>query len=387
MNPKMILYFLFLTTTITNFAQGKLLGEGTISQKTYYDEIPFVIENGLMIIPVKIAKQNYRFLFDTGAPNTLNSAVFQNLKKISSLPISDSNINVENLQIVHIPVFQIGNLQFDNYNFLEYDFTKNSIFNCLNFDGIIGSNSFSNSVIRIDYRNKILVISNEVKKLNISSKAHKLQILGGQKAPFIQIKMSGKHSVYDNALFDTGYRNFYLQSNRAFKIFTKEKVFHDIVTSKSSLSVGLFGSDSITEKSIFRIPNFSLASIKFQDVVAYSSDDTNSKIGNELLNYGVITLDFIKSKYYFDNYQNTTALDKDYPLFASSSKDGYLIIGMVIHPELAKMINVGDIIVSIDDFIFSKDGCEIITASKVPKEKFKVLQDGKQIEILVSDYQ
>ena len=281
---------------------------------------------------------------------------------------------------------KLKDLLFENFNFLKYQFSKNFIFNCLNLDGIIGSNSFKNSIIKIDYQQKKLFITNDLKNLTPKVKAQKMKLMGYQKLPFIELTLVGKDKVKEDVLFDTGYSKLYTQSNRAFNIFSKKSVLNRIITKDAKLSIGLFGSDQESSKSVFTIPIFIFGDYSLKNVVAYSSSDDNSKIGNEILNFGSVTLDFVKSKYYFEklnNNQNTDLL-KEYPLFVPSYENGNLIIGMVISENLNSVLKVGDKITKIDEHKIDHLNCTDIMNFQYPKETLEINNNG--IEISLKNY-
>lgn len=382
-------YIIILLLLLSNniYAQSKLLKEGRISQKFYNEVINFEIINGKIIIPVVIEGKIYRFLFDTGAPNTLNSNVFQSSNNAGQINVSDANNKKEKLALTSVEIFKINNLEFEDYVFMQYDFSQNFVFNCLNLGGIIGSNSFVNSVVKIDYLNKRIYITDKIQNLSPTTKANMMKLRGKQKSPYFEITLVGKNRVYEELLFDTGYNGFYSQSNRAFSIFQHEHVLDSIKTKSAQLSISLFGSDIESDKSIFTIPKINLSSSTFLNVVAYSSNDNNSKIGTELLKYGNIILDFKRSKYYFEPHSDSINLYKPYPLFAPSYNNGKLIVGMIVNDALEKQITVGDEIISIDGNKIEMINCEVILNFAYPKEKFTVKNGEIEKEILIKNYQ
>lgn len=385
MKSKILILFFFLFS-ILNFSQSKLLGEGSIKQKSYNEIIPFEIERGNIIIQVQIEEKIYRFLFDTGAPNLLNTDKFTNRVSAGNLMTSDSNSKGQTLSLTKVPSFKLANLTFENFYFLKYEFSKNFVFNCLNLDGIIGSNSFKNSVVKIDFQQKKLYVTDNIKNLNIRAKGNKMKLFGHQKLPFLELTMKGTNTVKEDVLFDTGYSKLYTQSNRAFATFSKEKVLENIITKKAKLSVGLFGTDQESNKSIFTIPNFQIGESNLQNVVAFTSNDENSKIGNEILKFGKLTLDFIKSKFYFEttDFKQNTNLEKNYPLFVPSYENGKLIVGMIISENLNSVLKIGDVITSIDDKKINHQDCEEVLNFQFPIEKMQINNDKN--EILIKNY-
>ncbi|RZK42431.1 MAG: hypothetical protein EOO90_07405 [Pedobacter sp.] len=385
MKVKILLLLISLIHTCV-FAQSDLITEGNIKQKTYLTAIDFELEQSKIVIPVTIGDKNYRFLFDTGAANTINIDAISNLSKVGKLNVSDSNNLEDSLTIAKVPTFKINDLVFENFNFLQYDFSKNLVLNCFKLDGIIGSNSFKNSIIKIDYKEKKIYVTDKLQSLSISAKGNKMKLLGKQKSPYLEISLGEKKRVLEDVLFDTGYNKFYSQSKRAFAVFSKENVLENVKSSKAKLSISLFGSDSTSEKSILTIPNFAINSTHFKNIIAYTSNDNNSKIGTELLTHGNITLDFKRSKYYFEAHSNHVDLKENYPLFAPSFENGRLIIGMVINDNLKKDLVIGSIILSVDGKDVKAENCGDILNFKYPMEKFSVLQNGKTVEIQMKNY-
>ena len=218
---------IFVIMTTLGFGQANLLMEGSILPKEYTETISFEIDQNYIVLPVEIEGKKYRFLFDTGAVNILNSTVFSKFKSINSVKISDTNSKREETNILSVPIFKLGNLTFQDYKFLDYNFSKNYIFNCLNFDGIIGSNSLKDSVIKIDYQNKKLIISNSKDNIQTSAKPEEMKLLGAGKSPFLLIKLSGKDSAKESVLFDSGFRNFYLQSERAYNLIKTKRIYQN----------------------------------------------------------------------------------------------------------------------------------------------------------------
>lgn len=384
---KKILFSTFIFLGYFVFAQAKLITEGNILPSEYNETIFFEIENNYIIIPIEIDGKKYRFLLDTGAANFVNSRTFQNLPEISDINVHDSNSKKAAMKVVGIPAFKLGNLNYQNFKFVEFDFSKNYIFNCLNFDGIFGSNSMKDSVVKIDYQNKKLTITNSIKNISTSAKAQNMKLIGAEKSPYFEIKLSGKDAVNENVLFDSGFRSLYLQSSRAYNIIKEKKVYENVVSSPAQLSVGILGLEPVSEKSIFTIPSLQLGKAQFLNLTTYFGSTDNSLLGVEILKYGNVILDFPNSKYYFEPFNTKIDLKEEYPFYKPIFDNQKVRVGMVINEKLRKIISVGDVIASIDGQKFDAINCDTVFKLKAGTKSLTVIHNNEEIAINLKDFQ
>lgn len=384
---KKILFCIAIFLGYLVFAQARLFAEGNILPKEYNETISFEIENNYIILPIEIEGKKYRFLFDTGATNVVNSSVFKDFKEISDLNIHDSNSKKEEMKMVEVPDYKLGNLSFQNFKFVKFDFSKNYIFNCLNLDGIFGSNSLKDSVVKIDYQNKKITITNSIKNISTSIKGEKMKLVGSQKTPYFQLKLSGKDKANEDVLFDSGFRGFYLQSDRAYKILKSKNIYENVISAPAQLSLGIFGLEPLSEKSIFTIPNFQLGKAKFINVTSYFSNTGDSLLGVEILKYGSLILDFINSKYYFEPFNTEINFTKPYPPYRVVFDNDKVKVGMIINEKLRNVISVGDVITSIDGQKLDVINCDNVLKLTAGTKDLTVMHNNQEIKIDLKDYQ
>lgn len=384
---KKILFCISILLCYFVFAQARLFTEGNILPKKYNETISFEIESNYIILPIEIDGKKYRFLFDTGATNVVNSSVFKDFKEISEVNIHDSNSKKEEMKMVEVPVYKLGNLSFHNFKFMKFDFSKNFIFNCLNLDGIFGSNSLKDSVVKIDYQNKKITITNSIKNILTSIKGEKMKLVGSQKTPYFQLKLSGKDKAKEDVLFDSGYRGFYLQSDRAYKILKNKDIYENVISAPAQLSLGLFGLELLSEKSIFTIPNFQFGKAKFINVTSYFSNNGDSLLGVEILKYGNLILDFLNSKYYFECFNSEINFTKPYPFYRVIFDNDKIKVGMIINEKLRNVMSVGDVITSIDGQKFNTVNCENVLKLAAGTKDLTVIHNNQEIRIDLKDYQ
>lgn len=100
-------------------------------------------------------------------------------------------------------------------------------------------------------------------------------------------------------LIDTGMDGFYEVSNRANKIFEEYKVFEVIAKANGVNSLGLFGAGNPTPQNLLKVETAVLNSTKIKNLIINTTDDNNSRIGLDFLNYGDLIIDFKNKKAYF----------------------------------------------------------------------------------------
>ncbi|WP_316747344.1 retropepsin-like aspartic protease [Pedobacter gandavensis] len=166
---RLLLIISLILPSFTVFSQGINYNTGETSTKNYYQEIPYESINGKMIVEVKVAGKNCRFLFDTGAPTSISKelALTSGSKNLQMGLISDANGLKDSVLVVLTKSIQIGDLDFNNITAIALipEFMK-----CWNLSGIIGSNLLRNSIVRIDAAKKIITLTDQADRLNLSKK-------------------------------------------------------------------------------------------------------------------------------------------------------------------------------------------------------------------------
>jgi predicted aspartyl protease len=359
---KITLFFVLLHGLV--YAQKLKFDSGDPSQKEYYQEINFEVVNEKMILSVEINNKEYSFLFDTGAPNVISKRIYNeiNSQKSRKLSVSDANNKINEMELVVVDSIKLGNVTFLNSVALVSDLENHSIMKCFKIDGLIGSNLFHNSVIKISLKDKKIIITNHIKKLNPKTKPSKLTLVGQQKSPYVALNYAekGKSKVIEYALIDTGMSGFFDISNRTYAILSKENVFKELSKSIGSGSIGIFGPADATEQTLIRIPTFSIQNTIFNNLIVNTTDDNNSRLGLELLEYGDIIIDFKHKKFYFEAEENIV-LEKKPPVYQATIIEDKYVIGFVWDEKLKDKFEYGDEILRINSFhIPEMNVCELI---------------------------
>jgi hypothetical protein len=372
MKTKFLLFILFFLTT-TTFSQEVNFDIGTINKKKYFEEINFQLVYDKIVLPVVINGKEYNFLLDTGAPNIISKKVFEalNLEKTKSITVNDANNLNETMQSVQIPKLAIGSLVFENQTALVYDLDNHNLLQCFKLDGFIGSNLLRNSIIKISKSEKKIIVTDNIKNLNPTVKPSKIKLIGSQKAPYIEFDFIGKNkeTASDMVLIDTGMSGFYDMSNRAFKIFDEHKIFEILGKSEGLNGIGLFGAGKANLQHLLTIETAVVNRTLIKNLVITTTDDTNSRIGLDFLNYSDLIIDFKNKNAYFET-NATITLENFIQKYAPTVLENKLIIGLVWDENLAKEMNFGDEIISIDSIkIADLPFCDILSLKTQVEKK------------------
>ncbi|MFN4198362.1 MAG: retropepsin-like aspartic protease [Flavobacterium sp.] len=386
---KIVLIFLWGFTTI-GFSQKIDFNQGSVHPKSYLEEIAFELIFDKIILPVQINDKTYRFLLDTGAPNLISYELYDDIQaqKIKKVVASDANENKDSLKIAVLESVKIGTIEYKNTLSLVSDLKNHPVLKCYNIDGFIGSNLLKNSVLKISLTTNTITLTDNVKRLQPSSKPQKLKLIGDQRAPYITVHFQGNDNklASESLLIDTGMDGFYDMSTRAFSILSKENIyFKEIAKSKGAADMGLFGVANESEHAMISIHKMKIGNTMFKQVIASTTEDNNSRLGLDMFLHGDGIIDFKNKKFYFEAPQEKI-WDKSPPKLNPTFINDTFVVGFVWDEELQKIVSYGDEILKINQQSLSEmNVCEIIAERKNrPKdEAFDLEIKTKEDQIII----
>jgi predicted aspartyl protease len=350
MIKKIFYLFLFITTNI--YAQNIDLNIGETKAENYFEEFSFEFVKGKIFVPVEIGGKTYRFILDTGAPNIISKEINEliNPKLLKSIPITDASGKKENLNVVSVKELKFGNILFEQTATLVYDLNSSLIFKCFGIDGFIGSNMLRNSIIQIDVEENKIRLTDDKNKLSLNKKnSSKIKLIGSQSSPYLWIKLKGLDSGKEQVLIDTGMGGLYDVSYKNYDVFKKENIFNPIGESKGASSIGLFGDVPDNTHLRLHLPILKINELELENCITTTTNDNNSRIGSELLKYGIMTIDFKNKRFYLNPKTKKINIEKLEYDFTKTIKNGKLIIGFVWDNNLKKKISYEDEIIEINE--------------------------------------
>lgn len=337
---------------------------GKPASKSYHTEIPYEKVQGKLIIPVTIDNETYRFLFDTGAPNIISADLWRKIdsKTVKSISVADANQKRLAMEITAVSNMRLGDIVFLDSSALIFETENNIVFDCFEVDGIIGTNMLRESIVQIRPKEQLLIISNQKKSIDVKGHSEmELMLKSDQSSPYISIRLKGEQSGTEPVLIDTGASGFYDLSNRNYNQLKQFKIAEIIDTGEGSASIGIFGAADSKQQFRLRIPEIQLGETSFLNVITTTSDDNNSRIGSDILEYGIVTLDFKRKKFYFGSFHAQNDLTEKLLGMTPILKDGKLVVGIVWDDSLKTQIQSGDEILELNDMDLTNiDLCELV---------------------------
>ncbi|PNW28688.1 retropepsin-like aspartic protease [Formosa algae] len=352
----------FLVTQI--YAQKIDLNIGEVSANDYFETIAFEFQTEKIIVPVEIEGVTYKFILDTGAPNIISKEIHDLIspKLLNTIPITDASGIKENLDVVSVKSLKFANVVFENTATLVFDKTKNPVFECFGVDGFIGSNMLRNSIVQIDVLQKKIRLTNNRKLLDLDKKnSSKIKLFGTQSSPYVWVKLKGEKRGKEQVLIDTGASGLYDISKSNYNKFSDQSIFNALGESEGASAISLFGDVPVETHYRLHLPTLEVNDHDFNNVITITTNDRNSRIGSELLKYGVMTIDFLNKRFYYKAEHNPINVEVAEYGFSKTLKDNKLVVGFVWDEELHKVLNYGDEILQINntDIVL----CDIINKS------------------------
>ncbi len=314
---------------------------------------PFTNENGKLLTEVSINGIKGRFLLDTGAPTCVSYSFAQRagLTLGEVVKGSDSNGQGVNTQLVTIPSLLFGGANFTQLQALcweEGNPTEQFI------DGIIGYNLMQLGTSIFDLRRQRFTFTTAPRPENPEAERYALPLLAGKAYPYIPIRFDAQTA--DTVMFDSGAADFYEMSAKRFArlSLSDTALVRLLGRGVGVLSMGAAGLERPSEKHRLLFPNLHLAEAKFRNVVSITTSAHDSRLGSELLQHGIVVIDFPQRKFYFLPYEPASTPDlytKEWDVVITVA-DSFLTAGMVWDERLP--IRSGDRILAVNGKRFDK---------------------------------
>lgn len=365
----LVINSVFIISSLYVFAQNPKLKKGKVTSKNYFEQIAFEFKKNKIVIPIQIEGKTYRFLVDTGAPNIISSEVYKAIKPEHVINISakDANGLEQQLDVVTLEQLQIGSVIFEGFNALVFDLNGSSVFKCFGIDGFIGSNMLRHSVVQFNAEDLLLTLTDQPKKLGLNKKdAHKIKLIGSQSSPHVVIELNGKKNGRELVLIDTGMGGFYNVSKRNYSIFKSENIFQPIGESTGASSISLFGETSKSTQTRVYTPQLKINTTAFQNIITQTTEDDSSKIGAELLNHGIMTIDFKRKRFYFKSKLEIIDMSTPAIGFELTLKDKFFVVGYVWDTDLQNKLQYGDKILKVNGVVLDDSNfCKYVLKDSV----------------------
>ncbi|KPH14059.1 retropepsin-like aspartic protease [Chryseobacterium sp. ERMR1:04] len=370
------LVFLFCVVLIS--AQGKRFFEdGEVQLKNPVEKINVNYMADLPLVKVHINGKMYNFLFDSGAPTVISTAIYNelNLEKKHSSKVKDSQKNKHEQIFTQLPEMTVDNVVFKNIGAIVMDF--NGELGCFKIDGILGANQMAKLFWRINYSENSIETTNDLANFDLKSYETVIPFeTKAQKTPTVIAKILDKKI---ELTFDTGFTG---KLKIADSYYNPKKV-KEVVETFGTNSVGAFGAGKSVPGYIFRTDELVIGDKAFPKEMVMTG--STSLIGNDFFKDFIFIMDWKNNKIYMKH------IKKSPPKFESFGF-GYRFIDakpvvVFVFKDSGLPIQIGDAIVSINnvdlDHLNEESACHYMI-NRVEKDYrtigVKVKREGKILD-------
>lgn len=303
------------------------------------------------IVTVSINGKEYRFLFDTGALTGISQKIVNEIKPsiLTKTELNDSDGRRDSLPVYSLPEVTLGGVAFNDIP--AFLFNESEIKECLNLDGIIGSNLLHNSVVRFSLAEKTISITDNPENFQLKKEnATEMIVTPDQGSPVLKTALIDRGTANVDLLFDSGFTGLYALAIRHLYLFKEHNVFSHIEKGWGASSFSFFGKSDDALQYRLRVPELKVGNLELKNTMIESTTSENSRVGAALFQFGDITLDYRNKFFYFEPYlgKETNLYKKGLPVTVTPF-DHKFIIGIIWNDSLKDKISVGDQVLSIEN--------------------------------------
>lgn len=356
-----ILCSLFLYISV--FAQ---FNKGAVSADRYYTELPFAYEYDKIVVEATFGGVSGRYLFDTGAlcvlfKDSLNSQSFVQLDEVA---VGDANGQKEKAQLVEMPTIKLGDIVYTNIPTIYVEMFDGP-FQCLGYDGIIGSNLLRFGAFKVDWQNQKIIIADSYQTLGFNKEdGVKLKVNKSQSSPFVKCKINNKNIKW--VLIDTGSGDgFELNATSAKWLKRRHALGKPAYSSSGTSAHGAWGAGDHSTQ-YFSDITLSVGNTVFENA-QLESGQGKSKIGMKLLELDDFAIDYPQKRLFFEpDSSNVNLLIESFGIDIVLVEEEFIVNGVWDDTQAFKSgIEKGDVIVDILGLGFNQmAACDALVAMK-----------------------
>lgn len=330
--------------------------------------IPFELIEGKIILNVKIKNDQYDFLFDTGALTIISSELKDkiNAKKNNIIfNAIDANNAKSKMDVYTINALKVGDLNIKNVNFSFANISWMTSRACKKISGVLGANAMKDKIWQIDFKNKILTISDKTENdLSSGSVIIPFTEQNFTSVPKIEVKIRGQMLDY---VFDTGSGMSFSLNQQSY-----DKVKdNDFLTFEGLLAQSL-NSISKGERQVDMM-EVQFGNVNVGNQIIDSSLEGTNLLGTKFMENYLVVLDFINKKIILSPNGNKPEYNSFGVSFAVN-KGSLIIVNKLLIPELSEL-KLSEKIIKINTLDVSNANDDIFCEVK------KLLDEGKVITI------
>lgn len=334
-------------------------------------KIPYRMVGGKMIVEMNVNGTPRSFIFDTGGRTALTGELCEELGLVvkDSMVVTDVNGNKGGYPLVQIESLMTSDGAINFTGVPAMKLPQPSPFVCFHADGLIGSELFAQmqAIVEIDGKTNMITITSAESPSTISLRKM-IPFAQGGGMPIITIQAGVGEGI--KVLFDTGYPGFLSLKDSDFENLKNKGVSTVLSEGFGEGSIGVAGMADAAEAYRILFPRISVGATKFNHVTVETSTPPFTLLGVKLLNYGKVTIDYPRGRFYFEAYEQENDLTSKHYDVNLRVKDGGLVVSTV-WTAMKEQVEVGDQVTRINGKpAGTYDFCESII-NGIPELKVK----------------
>lgn len=339
---------------------------GSISKEEFTETLNMELVKGVIIIPVEINGKTYRFLFDTGAINSISEDMQEELgfKVLTTGTIKDSDNNRTKVKYVNIDSLMIGGVAFYNQSSFVGDFKANPVLRCMNLDGILGSNVMRFCNWTIDYEKEEIVLTSQQFEESAQETFSIPFETDKQYNQFIKLKIGNK--TINRVKVDYGSNGSLSIPNEAYKKLKDYELITKSTLETGFSQSGIVGKTLVKKDEITVVDSLYFEGLKFRNVLLESGG--NGLLGSKVFSNWIITIDWEQHVLHFQAQENQKIEHYTFGFGIGYSEKSGIYTQTIIEGGPAEAIGLKPKmkILKIGDIIFNDetDFCEYIYHDK-----------------------
>ncbi|MBB4805296.1 putative aspartyl protease [Chryseobacterium defluvii] len=341
---KKILHLFFAFYVITISAQGKRFFEdGEVQLIHPVEKINLQYVHNLPFVKATINGKLYNFLFDSGAPTVISTAIYEELKleKKHKAKVKDSQKNKQEQIFTQLPEMTIDQVVFKNFGVVVMDLTKSEL-GCFKIDGIIGANQMAKLFWKVNYSENSLEATKNLSAFSLTGYDTVIPFdPKTQKTPVVETTISGKKI---DLTFDTGFTGRFRVSDGNYD----PKNLNNSVETYGVNAVGAFGTGKPETGYIFKTDELPLGNTRFNNEIIMTGN--SNLVGNEFFENFSFIMDWKDNKIYMKRIKNIPAKLESFG-FGYRFIEAKPVVSFVFKEENLP-VQIDDTIISINDTAF-----------------------------------
>ncbi len=348
------------------------MNQGKMLTKNNYFEIPFTETRTEIHTKANLKGDDLDFMLDTGAPTFISTELQEkyNFPSVYKGKTEDASGNKVKTQIVIIDTIKFGPFIFTGIPAVVIDMKKSPL-ECLNLPGNIGSNILRHLYVQLDIANHRVAFADNKRLLKVQTSSSQPMLVNRQSDVFFSVKIND--NITDTIHYDSGDGQLYSISKRAMDNYVAAYPGEVIRNGYGTMFMGIGGAGESFPQYVAKPGSIKIGRYNLTGGAVTIAGNDRSRMGRDLLNYGLLQLNYPDSTYSFESY-SSPAIPAHFDFGFHPVMDGDdMIVGCVWKNTLAEKSGMQP-----GDQLLKVDNIDLATATKC--EAANAMRDINNIE-------